>query len=116
MVHPSLSLKEEKALQEFKASLVSKYCDKLVLIELFGSKARGDYNQYSDLDILVVTENKDPVLNRKISDLAFDIGLKFNLCLSLKILDKTFFGKLENLGAFFIESIKKEGIILWKKN
>jgi hypothetical protein len=48
--------------------------------------------------------------------LAFDIGLKFGLLLSLKILDQTHFKELEDLETFFVQNIKNEGVVLWKRS
>ena len=46
--------KENKAIKEFVQALKSKYRGRVRRIILFGSYARGDYTEESDIDILIV--------------------------------------------------------------
>jgi len=47
---------QESALKEFTGSLREKLADNLVSVVLFGSSARGDMDESSDLDILIIVE------------------------------------------------------------
>jgi len=51
----SLTTNESAALKKLKDSLARDF--RLVELRLFGSKARGDSDQESDIDVLVVLEN-----------------------------------------------------------
>lgn len=56
---------------------------------LFGSKSRGDFDQWSDVDLLVVVEEEKNWFNReKLSDITFDVNLEFDTQLSC-ILEST---------------------------
>jgi predicted nucleotidyltransferase len=47
---------------------------------LFGSKARGDDDEYSDIDLLLVTSQKIHWEEEKaIVDLLFDVGMKYDV-------------------------------------
>ena len=46
--------KENEAIKEFVQALKSKYKDRIRRIILFGSYAREDYDEESDIDILIV--------------------------------------------------------------
>lgn len=54
-----MSLKEKRILDLKKVvKIISKF-ESIIGILLFGSFARGDYDEYSDYDLLVIFEDKD---------------------------------------------------------
>jgi len=77
----SLLKNERDALQE--AALLMKENYPLDKIILFGSKARGDSDQYSDIDILLITSRQ---LNwreeKQVVESLYDIGLKHDVIFS----------------------------------
>lgn len=60
--------KDRKIVEKFK-SLVSQRV-KVHEVRVFGSRARGDATEESDLDVLVVVDYLDPSTERYISDCA----------------------------------------------
>lgn len=55
-------------------------------IILFGSKARGDHTENSDVDLLIFTSAKDNWTNlSKLSSITFDVNIKYGTGLSCKI-------------------------------
>ena len=85
-------------------------------IILYGSYARGDFNDSSDIDIMILTDLSDEEIieyRDKISDIAFDIEFdnEFDIMLSplVKNIDK-FNYWLQALP--FYMNIQKEGIVL----
>jgi len=66
--------------------LVRKYPDKIVAVGLFGSFARGDYTDRSDVDILVIVKDWPGGMNRRY--MIYDIFFRFvGLDISLMDLD-----------------------------
>ncbi|MGK5093786.1 nucleotidyltransferase domain-containing protein [Deltaproteobacteria bacterium TL4] len=45
-------------------------------LKVFGSRARGDFSEDSDLDIFVKTESMNNTLRYQISDLAWEVGFE----------------------------------------
>ncbi len=54
-----LSLKEKKILKEFKRRIKEKYSDEIQDMLVFGSKARGDATEESDIDTIIVILSDD---------------------------------------------------------
>ncbi len=76
---------------------------------LFGSIARGEEKLDSDIDLLIITENKEKI-NRLISNNQKKITERFGNVMSVLALNKKEFKEKEN--SELIKNIKKEGIWL----
>ena len=88
--------------------------EKLIDVILFGSYARGDYNEYSDIDVMALVDMDKLELGkyrRKVTSFMSDIDLKYDVLLSIKLQDKLTFDKWHyNLPLFL--NVKKEGVII----
>ncbi len=72
----ALAPDERAALAELREWLTDRFGDRLVKLVLFGSKVRGDCDEESDLDVLVVVRDLDERSEGgEVSDAAWDIGL-----------------------------------------
>lgn len=70
-----MSPEEEAVLSKFKALLQRRFPD--VETILFGSRARGDAEEFSDFDVLVIVESSDPEdARRYASDCAWEAGFE----------------------------------------
>ncbi len=81
MINPKI----EPIVREFKQALQTLYGDRLHDLILFGSYARGDYDDESDIDLMVVLndETVDTYAEiRRISGIETDILLKHGLPIS----------------------------------
>ncbi len=107
-----LEEQEEKALKRFKEILTERFGQEIVSVHLFGSKARGDVHQESDIDILVVTQQDDWRLKEQIGKVATQVLLDYGIYLSVKVLGRSFREKLVNVDSPFIRNVLREGILL----
>lgn len=72
----SLTLQEKQALIHLQQRLALVF--QLSELIIFGSKARGDYDEWSDLDVLVLVEDEKNWHNRELlSDTVFEINLQY---------------------------------------
>lgn len=76
----------EPMVQEFKKVLQELYGDRLVDVVLYGSYARGDYDDESDIDLMVVLT--DEVVNTyaelfQLSDFTMDFILRYGKAISV---------------------------------
>lgn len=60
------------ALERFRAALFARFGVRLEQVVLFGSYARGDAGEDSDVDVLVVVEGLTEAEQREVMDLAYD--------------------------------------------
>ena len=79
---------------------------------LYGSYARGDYNENSDIDIMILvtlSEVEIKQFENGIYDIAFDLELKYGKVLSPVIKNQKFFEYWSDTLPFY-RNIKVEGI------
>ncbi|WKZ46698.1 MAG: nucleotidyltransferase domain-containing protein [Anaerolineales bacterium] len=72
-------------LEELKKGLTSLYQDRLKGVYLYGSYARGDYEEGSDVDVLIVLDEYEraPIELTRTDDLVADLSLKYLTTISL---------------------------------
>lgn len=103
--------KIKKITKEVKNRLTSLYKNQLVNIILFGSQARGDAEDESDIDIMILL--KDQIIPaqelKKCSDIIYELSFKFDTVISFLFAQEENF--LNQKTPLFL-NIKKEGIIL----
>ena len=100
--------KYRKAVDEFVEKVLDKYSDRIDSIILFGSVARGEAKEESDIDILVIWKGDEAEGWRAMTGLAFDVLLDEEEYISVKVLG------LEDLKAEnpFIKNVMREGITI----
>ena len=103
----------KKIAEELKRRLVSELGDRIDSIILYGSVARNEAREESDIDILVVIKDKDIEIYDKISKIRTDIDLDNNTLTSLLLLSRKELERYIKLGSPLIEGIMKEGAILY---
>ncbi len=106
-----LSTKEQKAAARFLARLTSEDVFPLSII-LFGSKARGDYNDESDIDLLLVLPAVNASLRDHIRDIAADICNDFSTYLSTRVWSEAYFQEQARLETSLFQEIQADGIEL----
>lgn len=108
-------MNELEITRQFVEKITSSHSDYLTSITLFGSWAKGTQGPHSDIDLLVVMEDKDRSVIDQIYQEVQEILLKYELDLSLKIYSSKQFNRLLELGTPFITSVEKTGVKLWNK-
>jgi len=99
-----------EAVEEFVRRVLERYKDKIESIILFGSVARGEAKEDSDIDILIVVKKEDFKLRRALIGVAFDILLETGKDISVKVLSKNEFEERQNFS--FLRNIISEGVRL----
>jgi predicted nucleotidyltransferase len=103
---------EKKVVQSFVEELRNKIGNEIINIVLFGSKARGDFNRESDIDIFVLVREKTQNIRDKVGDITADYILDYDIPLSPVLYDLDEYNQNKKLGSFFFENVEKEGVPL----
>jgi predicted nucleotidyltransferase len=100
------------AAREFAAALRERYRDALVEVRLFGSCARGEMREDSDVDVAVILERVDGRTKRDVIDLSADVGLAHSVLLSATVLDRATFERWRRQERALVLDIEREGVPL----
>ncbi|MFH0925929.1 MAG: nucleotidyltransferase domain-containing protein [bacterium] len=107
-----LTEEEKDILRELKDSLTDFLDNSLLKIVLFGSKARGDYDEQSDIDLAVIVQRLTREKKRDILDIVADLEIKYLIILSVIVFSEEEFNRLKQQERRLVLDIEKEGIIL----
>lgn len=104
--------KYRKSVNEFARRALEKYGDKIDSIILFGSVAREEANEESDIDLLVVTIGDRFMMRRELSEIVLDILLETGEYISVKTLSVEDFKFLKGVKSSFLTNVIKEGVFI----
>ncbi|MDZ4184705.1 MAG: nucleotidyltransferase domain-containing protein [Desulfuromonadales bacterium] len=82
----------------------------LVDFRVFGSRARGDADEYSDMDVFVEVEELDKILKERILDISWEVGFENFMVVSPLIFTRN---ELENSplrSSPIVKAIVAEGV------
>ena len=105
-----MTREEEGVLKRFKRVLRDTLKDDSLEVMLFGSKARGDDRQDSDLDLLVIVSGKSWQLADQVYGVATDLLLETGICLSPKVLSREEYDRLMRDETPFLMNVAAEGV------
>ncbi|OGP26999.1 MAG: hypothetical protein A2X87_03890 [Deltaproteobacteria bacterium GWC2_42_51] len=107
-----LTSEEIKAIGDFKKGVSHGLGENLKRLRLFGSKARGDYERESDLDVLVLVSERSYKIDRQITDVSADVMCEYLVRVSPFILTEEQYNMLKSLERRIIRDIEEEGVDL----
>ena len=107
-----LSGEDTAALKELKVSLKELLGDRLVKFMLYGSRARGDYEAESDIDVAIIVKGLTRELKNQILDKVAEIEFEYLTPLSTLVLSEEEFELLKKRERRIALDIEREGIPL----
>jgi uncharacterized protein len=91
--------------------------DKLVELVLFGSYARGNPEQYSDVDIFVLIDDSDKNIknySNALDDFEHDLTLKYGVLVSTIMVNYKRFEEYKDVLPFYM-NVEKEGVKIYER-
>jgi predicted nucleotidyltransferase len=101
--------------KEITQSIKNLLGDKLDKVILYGSYARGDYDEYSDLDIMVLADienDKSWLYRDKLYDTTSELALEHDILITVKIKNNQFFYEHEPIIPYY-QNVLGDGIELY---
>ena len=107
-----LTAQEQSAIQAFLQSLQKYLGGQILQTILFGSKARGDSDRWSDIDILITVREESWPLRTEVSTLAADVSLEYGVLIAPRVIGQERWERMKKAGFGLYRNIAAEGIPL----
>jgi len=107
-----LQANEQAALQEFTARLFQGGDSRVVNVWLFGSKARGDFELDSDLDLLIVLDEADWTIRDHVHLLAARVSLEHDVLINTHLLTRASWARMARQHAPLWQQVRRDGLPL----
>jgi predicted nucleotidyltransferase len=108
----TLSASEAAAIQAFVQAARAELGSELRDVRLFGSRARGQGHEHSDIDIACIVGRTGREQRHVLYDLAFDIGLAHGVELAPLVIDESRLRELRARERLIAHEIDTEGLAL----
>lgn len=105
----------EKILGAFVEELKKLYGEDLKKVILYGSYARGDFREYSDIDIMILLDFDEETLQnhkKELSDLTYDFGVAHNIEISASSESYSHYLGWRKIHPLY-QNIENDGVILY---
>jgi len=100
----------DAAIEKLKKTLKERFGGEIELF-LFGSVARGESSESSDIDILVLLKNAvNTSIEEEIYDIAYEIGLEYDIVFGVIVHTKKEWKELSKIQLPLAVEVKKEGV------
>ncbi len=103
---------EKEVVNAFRKSIVAKWGDRIRDIRVFGSRARGEGNEDSDIDILVVVDELSGGIRRAIYAAAADYLVTHDVILSPLVMSQERYDTMKSRERLLIQEIERDGVSL----
>ncbi|HYA11479.1 MAG TPA: nucleotidyltransferase domain-containing protein [Thermodesulfovibrionales bacterium] len=107
---PTFTLEEHKALTELKEGIKGLLGERMIKMVIYGSRARGDYEEESDIDIAIIVQGLTRELKGQIFNIVADIELKYLMPFSTLVLSEEQFESLRKRERRIAIDIEREGV------
>ena len=101
---------EKVWLDEYRRALVEQRPGTVVRMLVYGSKARGDAREDSDIDVLLVLKDEAEALKRPLRHLGYDLAATSYAVPSIMAYTQAEWDRLKELRSAYREAIERDGV------
>lgn len=102
--------------RQFVRQAVERFADRIERIVLFGSVARGTDGPESDIDILVVADDRRSDLRDALDGIAFDLMMSGHRALVFVLYPASVYARARASGSELVAAVEREGTPLWTRS
>jgi predicted nucleotidyltransferase len=103
---------EWRTIVEFVRGLRDRFDGQVRAVILFGSRARGEAEPGSDMDVVVVINHVDLATSKWVRHLAVEVWLSHGIFVSTRVWSQDHWRRLEELQTLLYQNIRRDGIDL----
>lgn len=107
-----MHLHERDTLHRIAAHLRERFSDRIAALYAFGSRVRGNHDEWADFDVLVVIRDKNPRVESEIIGIIVDEEVKSGLSFTPVVKDARAFEMERGFHTPFYENVAREGVPL----
>jgi len=111
-----LTSQEREALTDFTSRLRERFPGRILQTVLFGSKARGDSDAWSDIDLLILVREEDWALRRAINTMAARVSLEYDVLIGPRVICQERWERMGQQRFSLYHNIIEEGILFNSSN
>lgn len=104
--------RDRSLIMDFKSRMPADMVPHIRRLIVFGSRVRGGAPEDSDLDLVVLVDEKTPELERQLDDIVYDVmwDHDFKPIISLKVFSESHFSDALSKGFSFYRHVDREGV------
>ena len=104
--------RDNRIVAEFRRRLPPDLQSEIRAILVYGSRARGDAEEDSDLDVVALVDSKTPEIEERLEDIAYEVMWDFDFTpmLSLKVFSHDRFFDEAKDGMSFYRNVLSQGV------
>lgn len=106
----SLNEDEKNWLEQYQSAIESSHPNKVVRMAVFGSKARGDAGEKSDLDILLLVNDDSVDLRFSLQEIGYRLTQSLPIFPSIFVYPQVEWEALKEDGFPFQEAVEREAV------
>jgi predicted nucleotidyltransferase len=115
MVISQITKNENTALRTFVQRILDELDAQVLQIILFGSKARGDSNADSDVDVLILANEENRRLQERINIIASQISLDNDILFNPLLIANARWAQMVNERFSICRNVERDGVMLFNR-
>jgi predicted nucleotidyltransferase len=109
---PHLTPNDRTAVSEYIECVQERFPDRVLAVTLFGSKARGDADAESDIDLLVLVDVESDEFRSELWHIASEVSLDYNVVISPRVFGQARWAETRRIRLPLYRAVEADGIPL----